>query len=74
MGLPECYMMKSPSPPEEVQQLRIELAKQLEGMDFPKHRIHDAGWLKRNLSIRNGDHPNFPAAMETIKKLLTYQI
>lgn len=38
-------------------------------MDVPVFRIHDVGWLVRNLGIRNSKHENFKEAMELLKPL-----
>ena len=34
----------------------------LDTMDVPPARKTDYGWLKRNLAVRNGSHPDFKEA------------
>ena len=47
----------------------IELQRLLDGMDVPKLRRWDLAWLRRNLAVRNGDHPDFARVMELVKRL-----
>jgi hypothetical protein len=35
-------------------------------MDVPPARKTDWGWLKRNLAVRNGSHPDFKEAFRLI--------
>ena len=35
-------------------------------MDVPPLRKTDYGWLKRNLAVRNGSHPDFKEALRLI--------
>lgn len=72
MSLPDCYMMKSPSPTPEELSLRKRFLELVDGMDLPTHRVltHDYHWIKRNAGIRNSNHPNFQALMEFIKDKL----
>lgn len=35
-------------------------------MDVPPARKTDYGWLKRNLAVRNGSHPDFKEAFRLI--------
>lgn len=35
-------------------------------MDVPPARRTDFGWLKRNLAVRNGSHPDFKEAFRLI--------
>jgi len=35
-------------------------------MDVPPLRKTDYGWLKRNLGVRNGSHPDFKEAFRLI--------
>lgn len=35
-------------------------------MDVPPLRKTDWGWLKRNLAVRNGSHPDFKEAFRLI--------
>jgi hypothetical protein len=46
----------------------------LEKMDVPSMRrdvlsVANLGWLRRNLAIRNGNHPDMAKAMNIIKQL-----
>lgn len=55
--------------------LEKELLSLLEGMDLPVHRRkldsnYDAGWLNRNIPVRNSEHKNFGRAMSLLKKIL----
>ncbi len=47
-----------------------ELSAILETMAVPVKRRADLGWLKRNLAINNGGHPQLPRALEIIRALL----
>jgi hypothetical protein len=47
-----------------------ELENILASMDVPPLRRKDLGWLKRNLAVRNRDHPEFHRAMRIIHDLL----
>lgn len=47
-----------------------ELMTMLIDMDIPAKRTSDIGWLKRNLGIRNSEHPNFNRAIELLTKEL----
>ena len=38
----------------------------LAAMDVPPLRKTDYGWLKRNLGVRNGSHPDFKEALRLI--------
>lgn len=42
----------------------------LNGMDVPEFRKEDPKWLKRNLAVRNAEHPNYNKAQELISKLV----
>jgi hypothetical protein len=42
----------------------------LDTMDVPELRKKDFRWLKRNLAIRNKNHPKFKEVMELIKEKL----
>jgi hypothetical protein len=44
------------------------LQELLKTMNVPELRKKDYGWLLRNLSINNKDHPNLSEALELIKK------
>lgn len=46
-----------------------ELQEILKTMDVPKGRKWDMGWLRRNLAVRNSEHPQFARAMELVRKL-----
>ena len=52
----------------------VELESILEGMDIPARRREisksNLRWLNRNVSIRNGDHPQIQVARELIVQLL----
>ena len=41
----------------------------LNDMDVPPFRKNDVGWLMRNISIRNADHPRINEAIDLIKKI-----
>lgn len=43
-------------------------------MDVPILRKNDLGWLKRNLAVRNRNHPDFYRAMTIIHDLLKRKI
>lgn len=47
-----------------------ELKALLKTMKVPSKRVEDIDWLNRNLGTHNSDHPNFPQAIEIIKRLL----
>ena len=47
-----------------------ELQDILKTMDVPLLRQKDLQWLKRNLAVRNRDHPEFFRAMRIIHDLL----
>jgi hypothetical protein len=38
-------------------------------MDVPEFRRRKVPWLRRNLAIRNADHPNFAEAMGLVEEL-----
>lgn len=46
----------------------------LDEMDVPEKRKNDLEWLKRNLAIRNSNHPFFKDAMAIITLSLNTQI
>ena len=46
-----------------------ELQNILATMDIPEFRKKDLGWLRRNLFVRNEEHPKFPIAMKLIREL-----
>lgn len=46
----------------------------LNTMDVPSLRKHDLGWLKRNLAVRNRNHPDFYRAMTIIHDLMKRKI
>lgn len=37
-------------------------------MDIPKTRVSDLRWLKRNLHINNGEHPDIETALQLINQ------
>lgn len=41
----------------------------LNTMDVPEGRKKDWGWLMRNLSVRNSDHPKFNEAVGLLKSI-----
>lgn len=43
-------------------------------MDVPPLRRNDIGWLKRNLAVRNSNHPDFHRAMTIIHDLTKKRI
>lgn len=46
----------------------------LNTMDVPILRKNDLGWLKRNLAVRNRNHPDFYRAMTIIHDLMKRKI
>ena len=46
-----------------------DLLRILDTMDVPLLRKNDLDWLKRNLSVRNRNHPDFFRAMRIIHDL-----
>lgn len=52
------------------EQLINELQDALNGMDIPQMRKRDIGWLNRNISINNSNHPNFLKATWLIKQIM----
>ena len=46
----------------------------LNTMDVPPLRRNDIGWLKRNLAVRNSNHPDFHRAMTIIHDLTKKKI
>lgn len=70
MGLPESFMMKSPSPSAEEIADRLHFLSLVEGMDLPKQRVlnHDYHWILRNAGIRNWAHPRFGELIDFIRK------
>lgn len=50
------------------------LKQMLDEMDVPEKRKNDLEWLKRNLAIRNSNHPFFKDAMAIITLSLNTQI
>jgi hypothetical protein len=40
------------------------------GMDIPQARSKDIGWLNRNISVNNANHPNILKALWIIKQLI----
>lgn len=46
----------------------------LNTMDVPILRKNDLGWLKRNLAVRNRNHPDFHRAMTIIHDLTKRKI
>lgn len=43
------------------------------GMDIPKERMKDIGWLNRNIHVNNSNHPNLEKANWTIKNIMKEQ-
>lgn len=43
------------------------LTEILDGMDVPEARKKDLGWLRRNLAVRNGGHPDCGEALGLIR-------
>ena len=52
----------------------MRLQQILNTMDVPKHRKHDLFWLKRNLPIRNSNHPNLEEALQLIRLNLVCEL
>lgn len=49
---------------------RQDLMKILKTMDLPEGRLEDLNWLRRNLLIKNADHPEANEALRLIQLLL----
>lgn len=69
MGLPDCYILKSPEPTEEMKVELKELHKLLDSLDFPPCFRHDFNWLKRHLARGNLGHQNYQRTMEILESL-----
>lgn len=49
---------------------RVKILQLVKDMDVPEQRKTDIHWLKRNLGIRNSNHPNFNQVIALIHKEL----
>lgn len=45
----------------------------LDGMTVPEMRKQDLSWLRRNLAINNGGHPDFHEAMRLVRFIAKVQ-
>lgn len=52
------------------EELLDELESVIIGMDIPQARSKDIGWLNRNISVNNANHPNILKALWIIKQLM----
>jgi hypothetical protein len=59
---------------ERLLELLHELEKLVKHMEIPVYRRSNVCWLRKNLRVKNSDHPHFESAMKLVEELLSHGV